>query len=102
MKHYRRYWNIMQSKHYYSYNHLLMGQFPELTLVWTIHARSTRSQFQIPSNSDPPQYFLDLYIPSYTPTLSALIKLNRLGLERLGKPSLLIVLQQDPSLLAAK
>jgi len=48
MECYGRFWNMMQSKHYYSYNHLLMGQFPELTLVWTIHARSTRSQFHHP------------------------------------------------------
>jgi len=52
----------------------------------------------IPSDSSPPQYFLDLYIPSYTPTLSALIESNKLGSQTLGKPSLLLVLQPDESM----
>jgi len=55
----------------------------------------------IPSDSDNPQYFLDLYIPSYTPTLSALIESNRSGSHILGKPSLLLVVQQDASMKAA-
>jgi len=55
----------------------------------------------IPSDSDPPQYFLDLYIPSYTPTLSALIESNRSGSHILPKPSLLLVTQQDESMEAA-
>ena len=55
----------------------------------------------IPSDSDPPRYFLDLYIPSYTPTLSALIESNRSGSHILGKPSLLLVAQQDESMKAA-
>jgi len=52
----------------------------------------------IPSDSGPPQYFLDLYIPSYTPTLSALIEANKPGSQTLGKPSLLLVLQPDTSM----
>jgi len=52
----------------------------------------------IPSDSGPPRYFLDLYIPSYTPTLSALIESNKLGSQTLGKPSLLLVLQPDESM----
>jgi len=55
----------------------------------------------IPSDSDTPRYFLDLYIPSYTPTLSALIESNRSGSHILGKPSLLLVVQQDESMKAA-
>jgi len=55
----------------------------------------------IPSDSDTPRYFLDLYIPSYTPTLSALIESNKSGLQTLGKPSLLLVVQQDASMKAA-
>jgi len=52
-------------------------------------------------DSDPPRYFLDLYIPSYTPTLSALIESNKLGSQTSGKPSLLLVVQQDASMKAA-
>jgi len=52
----------------------------------------------IPSDSGPPQYFLDLYIPSYTPTLSALIEANKPGSQTLGNPSLLLVLQPDTSM----
>jgi len=55
----------------------------------------------IPSDSDTPRYFLDLYIPSYTPTLSALIESNKLGSRMLGRPSLLLVVQQDESMKAA-
>jgi len=55
----------------------------------------------IPSDSDHPRYFLDMYIPSYTPTLSALIESNRSGSHILGKPSLLLVAQQDGSMEAA-
>jgi len=52
----------------------------------------------IPSDCGPPWYFLDLYIPSYTPTLSALIKYNKSGSQTLGKPSLLLILQPDASI----
>jgi len=55
----------------------------------------------IPSGSDSPRYFLDLYIPSYTPTLSALVESNRSGSHILGKPSLLLVVQQDEYMKAA-
>jgi CHAT domain-containing protein len=46
----------------------------------------------IPSDSDPPQYFLDLYIPSYTPNLSTLIESNTSGSQTSGTPSILVVL----------
>ncbi|KAI9457828.1 CHAT domain-containing protein [Lactarius psammicola] len=54
----------------------------------------------IPSDDDEKRYFLDLYICSYTPTLSALIKSrNRdLGSRSSDRPSLLLVAQPDPSL----
>ena len=52
----------------------------------------------IPSDSGPPRYFLDLYIPSYTPTLTALIESNKSGSQTLGKPSLLLALQPDASM----
>jgi len=55
----------------------------------------------IPSDPDSSQYFLNLYIPLYTPTLSTLIESNRSGSHILGKPSLLLVVQQDKNMKAA-
>ncbi|KAH9955986.1 CHAT domain-containing protein [Russula dissimulans] len=40
-------------------------------------------------------YFSDLYIPSYTPTLSALIEARRHGAESLQMPPILLVMQPD-------
>jgi hypothetical protein len=46
----------------------------------------------VPSEAgSPPQYFLDLYIPSYAPSLSALIDARRPGPGVVGKPSILLV-----------
>ena len=55
----------------------------------------------IPSDLGPPRYFLDLYIPSYTPTLSSLVESNKSASQTLGRPSLLLVSQQDASMEAA-
>jgi CHAT domain-containing protein len=57
----------------------------------------------IPS-SEPgrPRYFSDLYIPSYTPSLSALIDSRRGSPRTLEKPSLLLVAQPDHSLPGVK
>ena len=52
----------------------------------------------IPSDSGPPRYFLDLYILSYMPKLSALIESNKSASQTSGKPSLLLVIQPDPSM----
>ena len=54
----------------------------------------------IPSDDGERQYFLDLYICSYTPSLSALIQSrNRDSSSRSsGRPSVLLVAQTDPSL----
>ena len=49
----------------------------------------------IPSDVGPPRYFLDLYIPSYTPSLSALIDSHKPDLQTFEKPSILLVLQPD-------
>ena len=49
----------------------------------------------IPSDVGSPRYFLDLYIPSYTPTLSALIDSRKPGSQAIGKPSILLVVQPD-------
>ena len=40
-------------------------------------------------------YFSDLYIPSYTPTLSALIESRKPSTQALGTPSMLLVVQPD-------
>jgi tetratricopeptide (TPR) repeat protein len=45
-----------------------------------------------------PRYFSDLYIPSYTPTLSALINSRKASPRTLEKPSLLLVAQPDHDL----
>ena len=48
------------------------------------------------------QYFSDLYIPSYTPSLSALIESRKASPHISEKPSLLLVAQPDHSLPGAK
>ena len=52
----------------------------------------------IPSDDGRTRYFLDLYIPSYTPTLSALIESRRYSRQSVEKPSLLLVAQPDGTL----
>jgi hypothetical protein len=42
-----------------------------------------------------PRYFSDMYIPSYTPSLSSLIDSRKTSLRTLEKPSLLLVAQPD-------
>jgi CHAT domain-containing protein/tetratricopeptide (TPR) repeat protein len=49
----------------------------------------------IPSRNTREQYFSDLYIPSYTPSLSALIESRKASPQMLDKPSLLLVAQPD-------
>ncbi|KAH8991557.1 CHAT domain-containing protein [Lactarius akahatsu] len=58
----------------------------------------------IPSDDAEKRYFLDLYICSYTPTLSALIQSrNRiLGSRSSERPSVLLVAQPDPTLPTVK
>ena len=53
-----------------------------------------------PIQSDGPTklYFSDLYIPSYTPTLSALIESRKPGTQPLDRPSMLLVVQPDPEI----
>ena len=55
----------------------------------------------IPSEDGVKRYFLDLYIPSYTPTLTALIESRKSGQKTSEVPSLLLVAQPDESLLDA-
>jgi hypothetical protein len=55
----------------------------------------------IPSDISPPRYFLDLYIPSYTPSLSSLIESRKVGSQTSDKPSILLVLHPDASMAEA-
>jgi CHAT domain-containing protein len=55
----------------------------------------------IPSDVGPPRYFLDLYIPSYTPSLSALIESHKSSSQVSGKPSVLLVIQPDAFMVQA-
>ncbi len=52
----------------------------------------------IPSSDTRERYFSDLYIPSYTPSLSALIESRKASPQMLERPSLLLVAQPDDSL----
>ena len=56
----------------------------------------------IPSSNTSKQYFSDLYIPSYTPSLSALIESRRTSPQMLERPSLLLVAQPDNTLPGVK
>ncbi|KAI9462804.1 CHAT domain-containing protein [Lactarius psammicola] len=56
----------------------------------------------IPSSDACERYFSDLYIPSYTPSLSALIESRKASPQTLIKPSLLLVAQPDDSLPGVK
>jgi CHAT domain-containing protein len=80
-------------------------QVPERSRIWwyttsvfaflPLHAMGP-----IPSDDGELRYFLDLYICSYTPTLSALIQSRHhdTGSRSLNQPSILLVAQLDPSL----
>jgi CHAT domain-containing protein len=49
----------------------------------------------IPSDVGRPRYFLDVYIPSYIPSLSALTESRKPGSQAISKPSILLVAQPD-------
>jgi CHAT domain-containing protein len=55
----------------------------------------------IPSDVGPPRYFLDLYIPSYTPSLSALLESRKPNPQTFKNPSVLLVVQPDISMMWA-
>ncbi|KAH9019070.1 CHAT domain-containing protein [Lactarius pseudohatsudake] len=56
----------------------------------------------IPSSEPCERYFSDLYIPSYTPSLSALIESRKSNPQTLEQPSLLLVARPDDSLPGVK
>jgi hypothetical protein len=55
----------------------------------------------IPSDMSPPRYFLDLYIPSYTPSLSSPIESCKVGPQTSDKPLMVLFLQPDASMAEA-
>ncbi|KAI9430168.1 CHAT domain-containing protein [Lactarius psammicola] len=80
-------------------------QVPEQSRIWwyptsVFCSLPLHAMGPIPSDDGEMRYFLDLYICSYTPTLSALIQSrNRDSSSRSSdRPSLLLVAQPDPSL----
>ena len=52
----------------------------------------------IPSDENSPRYFLDLYIPSYIPSLEALIESRKPSSQVISKPSILLVAQPDENM----
>jgi len=80
-------------------------QVPEQSRIWwcttsVFCSLPLHAMGPIPSDDGEKRYFLDLYICSYTPTLSALIQSrNRdFGSRSSDRPSLLLVAQPDSSL----
>ena len=82
---------------------------PEQTRVWwcptsVFCSLPLHAMGPIPSNDREKRYFSDLYIPSYTPSLSALIESRdpTSQLQSSTRPSLLLVAQPDRSLPGVK
>ncbi|KAH8995829.1 CHAT domain-containing protein [Lactarius hatsudake] len=86
-------------------NRLRQLNIPEQSRIWwcptsVFCSLPLHAMGPIPSDDGVVRYFLDLYICSYTPTLSALIQSRNRdsGLRSSGRPSILLVAQPDPSL----
>jgi CHAT domain-containing protein/tetratricopeptide (TPR) repeat protein len=83
---------------------LLVLGVPEQSRIWwcptsVFCSLPLHAMGPIPSsNPGMPRYFSDLYIPSYTPSLSALIDSRKASPQTLEKPSLLLVAQPNDSL----
>ncbi|KAH9047467.1 CHAT domain-containing protein [Lactarius deliciosus] len=80
----------------------LLG-IPEQSRVWwcptsVFCSLPLHAMGPIPSGDTSDRYFSDLYVPSYTPSLSALIESRKARPQVLDKPSLLLVAQPDDSL----
>ena len=80
-------------------------QVPEQSRIWwcptsVFCSLPLHAMGPIPSDHGEQRYFLDLYICSYTPTLSALIQSRHRdsNLRSSDRPSILLVAQPDPSL----
>ncbi|KAI9433840.1 CHAT domain-containing protein [Lactarius indigo] len=86
-------------------NRLRLLNIPEQSRIWwcptsVFSSLPLHAMGPIPSDDGELRYFLDLYICSYTPTLSALIQSRNRdsGSRSSGRPSILLVAQPDPSL----
>ena len=80
-------------------------QVPDQSRVWwcptsVFFSLPLHAMGPIPSDDGELRYFLDLYICSYTPSLSSLIQSRNRdsGSQSLDRPSVLLVAQTDPSL----
>ena len=80
-------------------------QVPEQSRIWwcptsVFVSLPLHAMGPIPSDDSETRYFLDLYICSYTPALSALIQSRTCnsGSQSSNRPSILLVAQPDPSL----
>jgi hypothetical protein len=85
-------------------NRLHELNIPEQSRVWwcptsVFCSLPLHAMGPIPSNDGMKRYFSDLYIPSYTPTLSTLIESRKPGTQQLKQSSLLLVAQYDETLL---
>ncbi|KAH9059785.1 CHAT domain-containing protein [Lactarius vividus] len=88
-------------------NRLRLLGVPEQSRVWwcptsVFCSLPLHAMGPIPSSDTSDRYFSDIYIPSYTPSLSALIESHTASPQILGKPSLLLVAQPDDSLPGVK
>jgi len=84
-------------------------QVPEQSRIWwcptsVLCSLPLHAMGPIPSDDGEPRYFLDLYICSYTPTLSALIqsRYRGSGSRSSDRPSVQLVAQPGPSLPTVK
>jgi hypothetical protein len=73
---------------------------PEQSRIWwcptsVLCSLPLHAMGPIPSNDGVQRYFSDLYIPSYTPTLSALIESRKPGKSSFERPSVLLVANPD-------
>ena len=82
-------------------NMLRTSGVPEQSRIWwcptVFCSLPLHAMGPIPSSDTHKRYFSDMYIPSYTPSLTALIESRKASSQMLEKPSLLLVAQQDDS-----
>ena len=84
-------------------NELRRLEIPEQSRIWwcptsVFCSLPLHAMGPIPSDDGVPRYFSDLYITSYTPTLSALIGSRKPSKSSFEKPSVLLVANPDDSL----
>ncbi|KAH9171559.1 CHAT domain-containing protein [Lactarius sanguifluus] len=88
-------------------NRLRLSGVPEQSRVWwcptsVFCSLPLHAMGPIPSRDTPKRYFSDIYTPSYTPSLSALIESRSASPQMLEKPTLLLVAQPEDSLPGVK